>query len=1230
VIRAFSLTPSQRKALDSQRNIAVTASAGSGKTATLVERYLELLRAHPGIGVRSVLAITFTQKAAAEMRDRVAARLKKTLDREPDPDERRRLAAVYEDLSGARIGTIHAFCAGVLREHPVEAGVDPGFSVLEEVEATRMRHQAVRETLETLATRPDGDSDKQALRRLLQEWERRYLDTVLDCLVRRKRLVRYWSRRYLEMSPEQIHSSWRESLRALQEPACQDLLRRGEFLPRLGELAALTPLEGAAPDSAEKILAPARPHIRSLLGDPSLETALETLPGLAVALTTASGQPYKTARLGKKACWDPEALARCRQALADVGSRLAPHREVFGQTLGSRDLRAAQVLRALARVFLQVDARYAQKKGPGTLLDFDDLQEKALDLIRAGDGQIGRRLARQYRFVLVDEFQDTDQLQWDLIRALISTDGQLDPDKLFIVGDPKQSIYSFRGADVAVFARVQDAILAANDHHQRQTVPFRSEDGEEVESRSEERSGVLVMGENFRTLAAPVAFVNFLFPQFMQAVEGELFQVGYDPLICQRAEATGQGSVELLLAPTEEGEEDLDSLQREAELLARRLRRLLDEGDLPIAAGDELRPPRPGDVAVLLRRRRNLSAYEQALRGLHIPFQVVGGLGFYQRQEIYDLANILRVLCNPRDGVALLGALRSPYFALSDNALFALAQLRGGRLWDKLRAAGQHPDHLSPADQQAIRDAVELLDRWRRLKDRVSLVELLHAVLADTGAWGFLSFGERGEQNLANLGKFLGLARSFEGGGFSTLTDFVAHLDLLTDEEEKEGEAQLAEEGGDAVQLLTIHAAKGLEFPIVFVPDLDGEFNLRLSEAALVDPEHGIGLAVLDPEAGFGRRPSFVRQLISGGHQRRTIAEEKRLFYVATTRARDHLLLSGRLQNPPEQPPSFEAARDRLSWVCRGLELTRADLDQGEKSFIQDGERFSVRIYTDPDQIPVQARQTRPAELAYRRVREDLQQEGKSQAEEWPSALQGLLPLEDESFLPAFSATELVLFEESPEAYFQQHVLGLEPWDPTCGDQPRRRGLLFGELAHAVLEELVIHPDGDEEARVDRLLLGAALPAEAWRAACRRDLLDLVRRFRKSAFGKQLLSDPTTRVEQPFSLKLQNGVINGVIDRICLGEDGLGYLIDFKTSRIPASRKKSEARRYRRQLEIYALCLQQLFPDQPEYRATVYFTSLDDTYTFRFSPADLEKARGEVEKLIEQLAEQGSPAMGPR
>ena len=1182
-------------ALDSQRNIAVTASAGAGKTATLVERYIELLLQHPDIGVRQVLAITFTQKAAAEMRERIAQRLSDGLAQELPEPERQRLRQIREELPAARISTIHAFCAALLREYPIEADVDPAFAVLEEVDAAQLRSQAVRQTLESLARTQDSDPDKAALRRTLAEWPRRYLEQVLQRLLAQKHLARSWCRRYVEQSPDQILGDWRTMQQAACAPACHALLDDPHFIAMLAELAALAPQTDER-DSAVERLAPLRDPMRRLSQTPPLDEAVEILPRLAEGLLT-NGRPLSGGRLGKKSNWDADALARVRELVPALGRCLAPHADLLGCELGAADERGAAVLPALSRLFLRADERCERGKGNGRMLDMDDLLEKSQQLI-AADADIRHRLAQHYRFALIDEFQDTDPVQWEIIRSLASPDGAMAGDKLFIVGDPKQSIYSFRAADVTVFARVRAAIEEANAAHERAARPF-CDDGEVLDASPAQRLGTLVMGENFRTLAQPIAFVNALFPKFMQAVPDEPFQVDYDPLVGCRSTSVSEGSVELLLLPPpDERPDPAEAARREAELVARRLSHLLEGDDLQVADGEGSRPPEPKDIALLLRRRRNLFAYEDALRACGIPFQVAGGRGFYQRQEIYDLANILRVLCNPGDSIALMGALRSPYFGLSDNALYALTAPSGGRLAEHLQDADWR-QRLAPVDREAAADADARLQCWRDLRDRVPLVELLHAVLEDTGAWGFLCYGERGEQAIANVEKLLDLARDFRG----PLADFVVRLDLLTAEEEQEGEALLE---ADALHILTVHAAKGLEFPIVVVPDLAARFNLGSSAPVLIDAEKGIGLSTRDPEQDYKTVQSYIRTLINRNARRRQYAEEKRLLYVACTRARDHLLLGGALTDK-HLPAGLSTAVDCLGWICGSLALTEADLARGTKEVA--GVPAPLPIYTDPSAFPAPAT-TAVAEPAFRAL--------DAAPVQAPAPEFDLLsPLDDLQDRPEFAASELVLFAADRAAHHRQYVLGLPAWPLGQVDAPRRRGMLFGQLAHAGLEALCNCPDADPADLAADLVAAAALPVESYRISFERELAVLLRRCRQSPLAARWLAQAEAQTEVRFTLSLARGLVHGVVDYMGRGADGLWELVDYKTGH--RTNRAESVQRYQLQLELYALCLQGLYPGQDEYRATLYFVDTDEEHLVRFTPAELAAVRTRLDDLVSQL-----------
>ena len=471
-------------------------------------------------------------------------------------------------------------------------------------------------------------------------------------------------------------------------------------LSNSAELAEVSPkseLAEVSPESEASTLSSA--ETLAEVQTPPSDEALEILPRLAEGLLT-NGKPLSGSRLGKKSNWEEADLTRVRELVPALGRYLAPHADLLSLELSAADERAAAVLPALSRLFLRADARYESSKGNGSMLDMDDLLEKTHQLL-AADADIRHRLAQHYRFALIDEFQDTDPLQWEIIRSLASPDGQMSGDKLFIVGDPKQSIYSFRAADVTVFARVRAAIAAKPmPHTSAIPSPFATTARSSTPpptSGSAPSSWAKISAPS----PSPLPLSTRSSPSSCKRSQTSLFKSATTHSSDAAPPSVSEGSVELLLLPPD-GNRDATEIAQYAKpkLVACRLSHLLAGNDLQVADQDGLRPPEPGDIALLLRRRSNLPAYEDALRACGIPFQVAGGQGFYQRQEIYDLANILRVLCNPGDGIALMGALRSPYFGLSDNALYALTAPQGGRLAEHLADANQR-QHLAPADQEA-------------------------------------------------------------------------------------------------------------------------------------------------------------------------------------------------------------------------------------------------------------------------------------------------------------------------------------------------------------------------------------------------------------------------------------------------------------------------------------------------------------------------------------------------
>ncbi len=496
---------------------------------------------------------------------------------------------------------------------------------------------------------------------------------------------------------------------------------------------------------------------------------------------------------------------------------------------------------------------YAQQKRSEGQLDFDDLLCLARNLLRDNES-VRRRAMRGIELLMVDEFQDTDPVQADLVRLLCGD--RLSDGRLFLVGDAKQSIYRFRRADPRVFAALRNDLTA---------------------------EGRLPLTTNFRSQPAILRFVNYTFAAEMDEYES---LVPLDP-----QQLSPEPSVEFLFSISEDKSDNAElRRRREARWIARRIKGMLDDATPRVRDGGTLRRVRPGDIAILFRALSNVQLYEQAIVDEGLEYYLAGGRAFFAQQEVHDLAHLCRWLENPDDQLSLAGVLRSPFFGLNDDTLLLLKPERSARFIDGLH----HPPSLPETQGEQVRRAAAVLDELKACKDFVGTADLIRLAVERTGYDAALLCEHLGPRKLANLRKLIALAQSLDDAGGVTLGEFVVRLNEAIREQDKEELAATHPEVSDVLRLMTIHQSKGLEFPVVFVADLDG--NRRGGEhSACYDRRLGPIFPL--PDEGEGRPPHLGQLLHRSEQNREDEAEQIRLFYVATTRAKDHLVLSACLQH---------------------------------------------------------------------------------------------------------------------------------------------------------------------------------------------------------------------------------------------------------------------------------------------------------------------------------------------
>ena len=705
----MKFTPNQKKAHDLNRHISVTAGAGSGKTAVLANRYLSILL-EKNVRVNQVVAITFTEKAAAELKGRIVREINARLadeenraklvhvGRNHDPPEAADrvqnlrgdvLEAIKEGMTSAPISTIHSFCAQILREYPIEAGVDANFSVLQGIEGRFLLRETIDSTLKSIADLPKGDTIRESLAYLLRIFSKGRLEEILGQLVHQRYTLDRLMRELYSLRDEDLLDYWRKFIQDGLTARLSEQFPIEEWQRCLNTTLAVVKGKNAA-------------EVRELTDQiqPNLDARdlIAIFSEIADLIVTKSGTISKRDFIGGRVKTD--------KIESEIGFlvRAANHFRAFPPLTGD-DALLIRVTRPLLEIYQQIQHDYELRKVGQGLLDFEDLQLKVRDLLQ--HEPIRERLAQRYSYIMVDEYQDTNRLQYDILKPLIS---DFQSGNLFIVGDQKQSIYGFRGADVRVFHQTLEEITA----YQKTVTDDFVWGGENLQADESEQRGDIHLPENFRLLRNLVGLVNLVFQHTMGEATLNEFEVAYEPLIKGRAN-DAPGDVEILIGTkASTGNEGKDQRTEEPvydgenDLIAGRIRHLIGTKATiwePGGGGEKPRKIRYGDIAILIRSRTRLPEIETALLKGNIPYKITGGVGFYQRQEIYDIGNYLQFLANPQDDVALVGVLRAPFFGISDVELYETSlQPASGSFWQKVQVYAEQRCKNTEIHGSAIRN----------------------------------------------------------------------------------------------------------------------------------------------------------------------------------------------------------------------------------------------------------------------------------------------------------------------------------------------------------------------------------------------------------------------------------------------------------------------------------------------------------------------------------------------
>jgi len=1053
------------------RNLAVNAGAGTGKTKVLTERYVYILEngdLEKNKEVESIVAITFTKKATQEMKERIRKAIRERFH------EDKKWQRFYNDMEKANISTIHSFCGNILRDNALKANIDPMFTILDEEEGDRLLKDTIRDVLVR-----ELENNKDLFNMMLIFGIER-----IDRLTYEIRNI-YYKVRNSGYSFEDVRKRTLEYLNGIT--LTKDDLSR--ILEGIKE-KFLFLMENTRKNSKFNKLKTHMEWVKFHEGTYSQMELYSILEHL-----------YDNIGSDKKQKDSIEAL----KAYLEDAFRI-------------REKEFTWCYELFINLLEEVDREYSRRKDEMGALDYEDLQILVLELLE--DDSVRKEYQNKYRYIMIDEFQDTNELQKRIFYKLCSSESLLDRNNLFIVGDPKQSIYGFRGADLDVFYEVVKDIERISGNN------------------------AIDLSLNFRSVNTIIDFVNNIFSSLM----GER----YTPLK-DYYKSPNNIDVEIIKKDNLEIPESYTKSEYEyyveSRLIAGRIKELVEEGTFEYK-----------DFCLLFRSGTQDYIYEDALREFNIPYYNVSGKGFFETQEIKDLINALKAISNRYDTIPAIGFLRSPMIGLSDRTIYWLLRNKDESVYDTLKKDIQYIDE---DERVKVRKALEILDEFMLKKDLYGVSRILKELIDRTFYKEVLQFNPLGRQMILNVEKLMDICREFDRTSTNSLEDFLDYIEEIKNSgESNESKAKIYSEDANVVKLMTIHKSKGLQFPVVIIPQMSkGKPNDR--NIAVFHKDLGLGLRI-------GRISPFVRS-IKDDIALREEEEDKRILYVAMTRAEKRLILG-----------------------CLGN-------NRGFKKMISDLLDMNQVTYIDKDyEKPEVANHMR-------RIDKKLFASRRFDYSRFPLIryVQGF----NTRTFQSFSVSQFMDFIQCRRRYFLKYY-GRLPLDDVKEYKVSKTGsysvdgILKGNIIHRFCQHYSKGQDAKELLR--QVVNSYGIPYTE-------ELEKELYRYVENYLDLYVEDYEEFYTEREFFLKIGDTYIRGIIDRINI-RDGKCQILDFKTNKIIDL--NSLRLKYEPQIKLYANAVRKITGMEIN-KAQIIFLDTKDVVDIDVSEDSLNKNMESIVEFID-------------
>jgi ATP-dependent helicase/nuclease subunit A len=1231
-------TDQQKRAIDARgSDVVVTASAGTGKTAVLSGRCVNIISDKSICpDVRSILVLTFTEAAAEQMRSRIAGQLRDAFLEKRDAHLRRQLML----LQSADISTIHSFCKRLITEYFYRLGLDPTFGVIDADEQKLLKTEVLEKTidqvwqesdvrgpLEQLLYRRDLRTNDGFLTRIIE------LSDFLDGVISREK----WYEKAAQLAE-------------ISDPSATDLgekqkqivaVRLQSILDQLNHARRLCESQGGDAGWDEKLqdshVAPVAKCIEILKAG-NWDKCAKAIRSFGKPTTRKpKGLPEPIAAL----------IQSTVKSAVDVFTELSELSIVNPDYLDRVGGLVGLQTGVLVELVKKFDQLYGKAKRAVNCLDFADLEHYALRLLSdqtsSGDkpvpSQTALALRQKYKHIAVDEYQDINSVQQRILEML-SPGGNI-----LGVGDGKQSIYAFRGAMPDIF--LEQVKLASSD-------PGNAPVSLRVD-----------LNVNFRSTKGILDFVNEIFSRIMTE---SFTKIDYDessrlkPAPADKSKPRAPGGRENIIefhildkigssrdshgeqaGESEDENPDLvTSRQTQAAMIARRIRRMVgaDTGKAEFQINDEqqgnLRDVEYRDIVVLMRSlAKKANDYVEIFRLAGVPVSCQATAGYFEATEISDFVALLKVLDNPQRDIELAAVLRSPFFKVSDTELAKIkmhnrTQQRHKSYYDcvlEYCRGGADTGLAGRLDKILAR-----IEQWRTIARRGNLADLIWRIYRQTDFLSFVSALPNGQARRANLLKLHDRAIQYEGFassvGVPSLTRFVEFIEKLQEAGQDWAPAEPQSSAGNAVRILSVHKSKGLEFPVVFLAELESRFNKRDVQAdCLVDENHTLGLQIIDRESN-SKLSSLAHQVIEEQKASTGLAEEMRILYVATTRAKERLILTASEKqkkcreiisngffygDKPVPDWQLRACRSPLEWILYGLsgrKILHEAFETGlaERAIGDDLFSFKLHGRSDLEQLAesiIRLKAGKPNRPSATSKKSRPKQEEPQLLAQVKRSLTWHYRFSDAALLPAKSSvTQLTHRNDEYMKFDYSGALNRRPralmiTEPDSGEPLDSR--LIGTATHLVISKLDLAGPVTREAvekTIEKLQAdGAIVPTVAERIDA-----ESILTFFETEQGRLIFNPANTvRREWPFTFALpasgwENSsaaedtiVVQGIIDLLIRTAQGL-VVIDFKTDRITAAQAEERAELYRRQLELYSRAACAILKDKPAGRWLYFLT----------------------------------------